>query len=54
MYYMGFDVFCCFHSFQLIGSFLVHFCFLFVPWSRLLFVVLQQILRAKEEGICHE
>ena len=28
--YMVFDIFCCFHSFQLIGSFSVHFCFLFV------------------------
>ncbi len=43
MNYMTSDAFCCFHSFQLIGSFSVHFCFLFVPQYRLLFVVLQQI-----------
>ena len=49
MYYMRLDVFCYFHSFQLIGSFSVQFCFSFVSQYRPLFISLQQ--KQNYEGI---
>ena len=36
------DYYNCFHCFRLIGSYSVHFCFLFVPCFGLLFLPLQQ------------